>query len=319
VASLLEVGTGFHLQLTGRENVYLNGAILGMSRAEIDRKLDQIVDFAEVDTFLDTPVKHYSSGMQLRLAFSVAAHLEPEILLVDEVLAVGDAAFQKKCLGKVEHVARQGRTVLFVSHNLGVVRELCERAMVLAGGRLVFDGGVVDGLRRYADSLEPTKASDAEPADRGWHVAAVNGRVPQASIPLAPTQPLTIDAWLELRDRLVDVSLFCIITDSVGDLVVHQRVDRGEWPGEPTPGRHDVHVDLPPLWLAPGLYTLSFKLIGRTADNRDERLLSPPVLLDVTGADGRVGRARLAPPLRWTIRRSEPARDHESSGALSRT
>ena len=125
VGSLLEVGTGFHPELTGRENIYLNGAILGLRKAEIERRFDEIVAFAEVDRFLDTPVKHYSSGMHMRLAFAVAAHLEPEILLVDEVLAVGDASFQKKCLGKMQSVAREERTILFVSHNLGVVQTLC--------------------------------------------------------------------------------------------------------------------------------------------------------------------------------------------------
>src|SRR5687767_1731426 len=131
VASLLEVGTGFHSELTGRENIYLNGAILGMSRREIDRKFDEIVAFAEVERFIDTPVKRYSSGMHMRLAFSVAAHLEPEILMVDEVLAVGDAAFQKKCLGKMGEVAGEGRTVLFVSHNMPAVSTLCSRALWL--------------------------------------------------------------------------------------------------------------------------------------------------------------------------------------------
>ena len=143
LASLLEVGTGFHPELTGRENIYLNGAILGMRKAEIDRKFDEIVAFAEIEKFLDTPVKHYSSGMYMRLAFAVASHLESEILLVDEVLAVGDAAFQKKCLGKMGEVAKQGRTVLFVSHNMAAVRSLCGRAMWLDGGQIVAAGETV--------------------------------------------------------------------------------------------------------------------------------------------------------------------------------
>ncbi len=149
VGSLLEVGTGFHPELTGRENVYLNGAILGMLRSEIARKFDEIVAFAEVEKFIDTPVKHYSSGMYMRLAFAVAAHLEPEILIVDEVLAVGDAEFQKKCLGKMGDVARCGRTVLFVSHNITAVRQLCTHAMLLHAGRLVQAGDVGGCLDRY--------------------------------------------------------------------------------------------------------------------------------------------------------------------------
>ena len=140
VGSLLEVGTGFHPELTGRENIYLNGAILGMKKAEIERKFDEIVDFAEIDKFIDTPVKHYSSGMYVRLAFAVAAHLEPEILLVDEVLAVGDAAFQKKCLGKMESVAQQGRTVLFVSHNMAAIQSLCTGCILLDLGEIVTHG-----------------------------------------------------------------------------------------------------------------------------------------------------------------------------------
>ena len=143
VASLLEVGTGFHPELTGRENIYLNGAILGMSRAEIRRKFDEIVTFAGVEKFLDTPVKRYSSGMYVRLAFAVAAHLEPEILLVDEVLAVGDAEFQKKCLGKIDEVSRQeGRTVLLVSHNMAAIAEMANRALLLDAGSVAVDGSV---------------------------------------------------------------------------------------------------------------------------------------------------------------------------------
>jgi lipopolysaccharide transport system ATP-binding protein len=153
MASLLEVGTGFHPELTGKENIFLNGAILGMRRAEIIRRFDEIVAFAEVDKFLDTPVKHYSSGMYVRLAFAVAAHLDPEILVVDEVLAVGDLAFQKKCLGKMGEVSRSGRTVLFVSHNMPAVENLCTRGVVLHQGKLHYDGGPKDAIQYYLNSL----------------------------------------------------------------------------------------------------------------------------------------------------------------------
>ncbi len=172
VASLLEVGTGFHAELTGRENIFLNGTILGMRRAEIKRKFDEIVAFAEIEKFLDTPVKRYSSGMYVRLAFAVAAHLEPEILVVDEVLAVGDAEFQQKCLGKMRRVAGEGTTVLFVSHDLAAVRALCNRAIMLAEGRLVADANVDSVVSRYlgagasgyavsfaADPLQPSISS----------------------------------------------------------------------------------------------------------------------------------------------------------------
>jgi lipopolysaccharide transport system ATP-binding protein len=153
VSSLLEVGTGFHPELTGRDNIYMNGTILGMKKREIDRKFDEIVEFSGVEKFLDTPVKRYSSGMTVRLAFSVAAHLEPEILIVDEVLAVGDAEFQKKCLGKMQDVAHGGRTVLFVSHNMAAVESLCERAVLLAAGQLVAEGDVGSVMTTYMESL----------------------------------------------------------------------------------------------------------------------------------------------------------------------
>jgi lipopolysaccharide transport system ATP-binding protein len=159
IGSLLEVGTGFHPELTGRENIYLNGAVLGMKRVEIDRKFDEIVDFAEIAEFLDTPVKHYSSGMYMRLAFAVAAHLEPEILLVDEVLAVGDAAFQKKCLGKMGDVAQEGRTVLFVSHNMGAIQRLCPQSIWIDGGKLIRFGPTDNAVHAYLDRSSETNLS----------------------------------------------------------------------------------------------------------------------------------------------------------------
>ena len=158
VSSLLEVGTGFHPDLTGRENVYLNGAILGMSRKEIDQKFDDIVDFADVGKFIDTPVKRYSSGMGLRLAFSVAAHLEPEILMVDEVLAVGDIRFQKKCLTKMGEVARTGRTVLYVAHNMPAISRLCQRAILMGNGRVIQDGPAHEVISTYLTSGLGTSA-----------------------------------------------------------------------------------------------------------------------------------------------------------------
>lgn len=164
VGSLLEVGTGFHPELTGRENIYLNGAILGMKKAEINRKFDEIVAFAEIEKFLDTPVKHYSSGMHMRLAFSVAAHLEPEIVIVDEVLAVGDAEFQKKCLGKMGEVAKGGRTVLFVSHNMGAVDALCHRAMCIEHGSLVHEGQTATVIAAYLAYQQEQSAYG-----RGWY------------------------------------------------------------------------------------------------------------------------------------------------------
>jgi lipopolysaccharide transport system ATP-binding protein len=166
VGSLLEVGSGFHGELTGRENIYLNAAILGMGKSEIDRKLDEIIAFAEIDRFLDTPVKRYSSGMYVRLAFAVAAHLEPDILIVDEVLSVGDAGFQKKCLGRMGVVAREGRTILFVSHNLAVIRSLCSRTLLLENGMLQLDGPSDDVVAHYV------KKYDAPPEMHGGRIEA---------------------------------------------------------------------------------------------------------------------------------------------------
>ena len=175
IASLLEVGTGFHAELTGRENIFLNGSILGMRRGEIQSKFDEIVAFAEVEKFIDTPVKFYSSGMYLRLAFAVAAHLDPEILLVDEVLAVGDAAFQKKCLGKISDVAKGGRTVLFVSHNMAAVQSLCSRGVLLDQGKISYVGNVSDCVSRYTDFGCSSHAADV---DLSSHPARENGKLP---------------------------------------------------------------------------------------------------------------------------------------------
>jgi lipopolysaccharide transport system ATP-binding protein len=183
VGSLLEVGTGFHPDLTGRENVFLSGAILGMRRAEIAAKFDEIVDFAEVPRFVDTQVKHYSSGMYMRLAFAVAAHLDPDILVVDEVLAVGDAAFQKKCLGKMGSVARDGRTVLFVSHNMGAVVSLCSRALLLDAGHLILDADPITAAARYQAALAAAPA-DATDLERAEHFG--NGKARFVSLRLLP-------------------------------------------------------------------------------------------------------------------------------------
>jgi lipopolysaccharide transport system ATP-binding protein len=170
VASLLEVGTGFHPELTGRENVFLNGSILGMNRNEISEKFDEIVEFSEIGDFIDTPVKRYSSGMFTRLAFAVAAHLDPEILIIDEVLSVGDAAFQKKCLTKIHSMMRGGKTVLFVSHNIGSINELCNRAILLHKGRLIEDGGVSEVIERYADIVAQDKTRAGM---QGYHAELV--------------------------------------------------------------------------------------------------------------------------------------------------
>ena len=214
VVSLLEVGTGFHPELTGRENIFLNGAILGMRRSEIARKFDEIVDFAEVGEFIDTPVKRYSSGMFVRLAFAVAAHLEPEILLIDEVLAVGDAAFQKKCLGKMDEVAtRQGRTVFFVSHNMGAVRSLCEKAILIEHGRLTMDGAPGDVISHYLSSsmpdddahegeiIWPDRSGPSSPELRLERIALRGPRGETASL-FEAGKPIDVEITYEVLQRL---------------------------------------------------------------------------------------------------------------------
>jgi len=248
VGSLLEVGTGFHSELTGRENLYLSGAILGMHRAEIDRKFDEIVSFAEVERFIDTPVKHYSSGMYLRLAFAVAAHLEPEILIVDEVLAVGDANFQRKCMGKMSEVAGQGRTVLFVSHNMGAVLRLCQTAMLLKQGTVHLFGEVTSVVQQYLDSnvaLMGERIFDAGErlAIQRREVTITRVRLMNSERHVTSTANLTGGVYVEIaytvnrpvRSLQVTVRLWnsegvCVLTTtSLDDL---ERYDTVQQPGE---------------------------------------------------------------------------------------
>ena len=226
VGSLLEVGTGFHPELTGRENIYLNAAILGMKKGEIDRRFDEIVAFSEIGRFLDTPVKRYSSGMYVRLAFAVAAHLDPEILVVDEVLAVGDAEFQKKCLGKMENVAKTGRTVLFVSHNMAAVISLCNRCLLIDKGRLVEDGDTASIVTLYQSSIHSSikRDSDLAKAERYGSGKAtftsiqVQGIGPDGtSNPFLRTgQDLKVTITVEAHSEISDTNVELIIYDSTG-------------------------------------------------------------------------------------------------------
>jgi len=199
VGSLLEVGTGFHPELTGRENVYLNGAILGMHKAEIARKFDEIVAFAEIEEFLDTPVKHYSSGMYMRLAFAVAAHLDPEILVVDEVLAVGDVAFQKKCLGKMGEVSRGGRTVLFVSHNMAAVQQLTRSSLLMSGGTLALQARTGEVVDRYMDGLDGMPSDAYEVADTPRRFTDLRGDVRFVRLWFSEGQGHVFDSEQEIR------------------------------------------------------------------------------------------------------------------------
>jgi lipopolysaccharide transport system ATP-binding protein len=265
VASLLEVGTGFHPDLTGRENIFLNGAILGMSRAEIRTKFDEIVAFAEIEKFLDTPVKRYSSGMYVRLAFAVAAHLEPEILIIDEVLAVGDASFQKKCLGKINQVSRDsGRTVLFVSHNMGVMANLCQRGIFMDRGRVVRTGPVGEVIGAYIQSGNH-QAGEVHWSPENTHAGNTRVRLIKARI---LSQGLTSHEVPIDRDVLVEYEFAVLVsgltlTSSIHLFDKHATCVLSSGPGNSTPaiGTYRHQVRLPANLLNDGLYTLSILLI----------------------------------------------------------
>ncbi|MGA7933957.1 MAG: polysaccharide ABC transporter ATP-binding protein [Kovacikia sp.] len=265
VASLLEVGTGFHPELTGRENIFLNGAILGMSKAEIQRKFDEIVAFAEIEKFLDTPVKRYSSGMYVRLAFAVAAHLEPEILIVDEVLAVGDAQFQEKCLGKMEAVSRSGRTVIFVSHNMGAIKALCHQGIFLSQGNLLAAGAIDEVIghytqRRSSTHHEYTAQKDSEkPYFARIQVTQNNCTQDTFKIDC----PIHIKFELESYGR-AGLSIGIVINNDQG-LCIHHSSDEFNPNGYET-GSDYRECILPPYSLAPGKYVIDVALDQRNIE-----------------------------------------------------
>ena len=267
VGSLLEVGTGFHSELTGRENVYLNGAILGMKRWEIDRKFDEIVAFSEIGEYLDTPAKFYSSGMRMRLAFSVAAHLEPEILLIDEVLAVGDVAFQRKSLNKMNDVVRQGRTVLFVSHNMPAIRAMCQRTILLDKGQIVTDGSTDPVIRHYLDLNEgrvgsPSYTSEETARGSGVVSATVLDSDRTPSSYLAHDKPAFVRLELQLMGghSHVYITMRLYNQDQETVLASYDFDADKAYLQEREPGRYTYHIELPGNLLAPGLYTLGFEV-----------------------------------------------------------
>lgn len=267
VASLLEVGTGFHPELTGRENIYLNGAILGMSRQEISRKFDEIVDFAEISQFIDTPVKRYSSGMYVRLAFSVAAHLESEILLVDEVLAVGDLAFQRKCLGKMEDIGSSGRTILFVSHNMAAVENLCSKALVLKDGRVDFQGSVQEGIQHYHAYFGESEGINLEGAARTgdgrarisdvWFSDAEGNRLPLLKSGQDVQLHICVDPVTETCRNLI---LAAGITTLQGEGVLHLSTETGGLVVQHFDARSVFTCNLPRLTLRGGYYSMNLFL-----------------------------------------------------------
>ena len=282
VASLLEVGTGFHPELTGRENIFLNGAILGMKRAEIKSKFDEIVAFAEVERFLDTPVKRYSSGMYVRLAFAVAAHLEPEILIVDEVLAVGDAEFQKKCLGKMGEVARGGRTVLFVSHNMAAVKSLTNCGILLDAGRVVFSGTTDQVIQHYANLTSQPRQRRVW--GKGTYTAVrdvrfVGKEERHTSAQYMPGEPLVLEVTIE-TDGTPGMSLELILVDAsrtrLGLASIYQFHGR-TLPEEK--GTYRATISLDPLRLATGIY--AFDVATSVANSHWDHLVEFAVEFEV--------------------------------------
>jgi lipopolysaccharide transport system ATP-binding protein len=274
VSSLLEVGTGFHPELTGRENIFLNGAVLGMTRREIRAKFDEIVAFAEVEKFLDTPVKHYSSGMYVRLAFAVAAHLEPEILIIDEVLAVGDAEFQKKCLGKMDEVSRtQGRTVLFVSHNMEAVLKLCTRGIVFESGRVRVDGDVEAVVSEFLSSRSSSpRVVDLSIKPRPEYVPST-GKVRLAKVfpsdgetgwSLPFGQQVSLDILVDAQSSLTDVEVFVEIHSVRGFKVATWSNTCSGVKLSLRSGINAFRVGFPQLQLLPGHYFLGMSLVSKS-------------------------------------------------------
>lgn len=284
VGSLLEVGTGFHPELSGRENIYLNGAILGMHRKEITSKFDEIVTFAEIEQFLDTPVKRYSSGMYVRLAFAVAAHLETEILLVDEVLAVGDLAFQRKSLGKMNDVAKEGRTVLFVSHNLSSISQLCERCVIVEHGKIAFDGDTKKGIAKYLDTTYRL-AGTMNPVENG-HLTADEISISSVSCePSAPVigSPFAISLTYFVSRQQKGLRFGVSIENEMGQRVTasysgHEGKETGE-----VSGSHVAQLNFPILNLIPGQYYVTVAIHNKNDQNviRVDRIAT----FDLVGRD----------------------------------
>ncbi len=317
LGSLLEVGTGFHPELSGRENIFLNAAILGMKRAEIVRKLDEIIAFAEIERFLDTPVKHYSSGMYVRLAFAVAAHLEPDILVIDEVLAVGDAAFQRKCLGRMQQVAGEGRTVLYVSHNLRSIRTLCKRALWLKAGRVEANGTSGEVVDRYLLDV-PRAASAAEltaqirklPADPVFRLEQV--WLKQDGEPLAERvqagKPLEVGIRYRILERSTGLRVYFDLCDAEDTLLFRTFHDEDRDVISTTdPGLYDSIAVLPADLLAPAAYELRFQAGIYNVRHCLPDSVRLRIEVDATGRynrsyPGDVARGALALAVPWTTR-----------------
>jgi len=309
LGSLLEVGTGFHTELTGRENVYLSGAILGMKKREIVRKFDEMVAFAEVEKFIDTPLKHYSTGMQMRLAFAVAAHLEPEVLLVDEVLAVGDAEFQKKCLGKMEDVSRGGRTILFVSHNMGALTRLCPRAIWLDAGKIVRSGPSSEVAAEYHSRYLKVRGEwtrtkpDGEPKEFRFLSVQLQNKDGRPASAFTSDEPVFVEIRYEVTRQLSACQIGTRIYGPDGVVVFYTSdADHAGVSALPKdPGSYRTSFSIPGGFLRPGTYTLMFAAHMPSRCVYD--LVEEAVVFEIspvgslTSLDGRLG--VVAPFIRW--------------------
>ncbi|MDR4495762.1 MAG: ABC transporter ATP-binding protein [Nitrospirales bacterium] len=325
-SSLLEVGTGFHPELTGRENVYLNGTVLGMKKKEIERKFDAIVDFSGVEKFLDTPVKRYSSGMTVRLAFAVAAHLEPEILIIDEVLAVGDAEFQAKCLGKMSSVAKEGRTVLFVSHNMGAIAELCSRVIWLEGGRLKQDGFPSDVVMQYLSSSEEKvgcwsmKPDKVLPNHLAWlrkaRILSSHGNTETTVFRFNERPKVEIE--YEVKDKVRELGVYFWIRDSFGNVILISNDNDGSPHSEGLrgPGIYHSVCELPANTLKPGRYFVGVGITGRPqGDVQDEHRDVMNFSISDVGYPFKRRAGVISPYLDWKVTRHE---EQEVAGGSSR-
>lgn len=273
IGSLLEVGTGFHNELSGRENIYLNGAILGMKRAEIKKKFDEIIAFSEIEKFLDTPVKHYSSGMYMRLAFAVAAHLETEILIVDEVLAVGDMAFQKKCLGKMNEVSKSGRTVLFVSHNLGSLAQVCRKGLLLHEGKLLSQGGIEETVSRYLDFAQSEQQFKLDKLDVRKNMQITEAFITNKNGLVNNVLPHDEDFYFEFKVKIKQVekgAFYCVALLNKHKERVFSEVKAVEKFTSKENGQIHLRYELPKNFIAPNNYSFLVQIFlstGELVDN----------------------------------------------------
>lgn len=283
IASLLEVGTGFHQELTGRENIYMNGSILGMRKGEIKRRFDEIVDFSGTEKFLDTPLKHYSSGMQLRLAFAVAAHLEPEILVLDEVLAVGDASFQRKCFQKMEDIKSGGRTIILVSHNMNQVKQLCQKGILLDQGKLSFEGNMHDAISAYLNNTARNTYIDVGTLARmgshsdefSFHTLRVLNT--EADLQIREGGGINLEMEYEVYKPIQELVLGFSLTDFYGNNIIECRSTSTQRKLVGVPGRYRVRVELMP-GIAPGTYNLN---LGARSDKGHLEFIPSVTSLDI--------------------------------------